>query len=316
MIRKQPALQDAQRIAKLLVHLQKLIAVSNHGSQTNAAIALGISKSTLSAGLQALNDGLRVRVWNNSSLTPEGSSLARRCGQLLEELNLILSNPAALLRVGVTHYVARNFLMDCMPDGKMSIYQGDVHSLFTKLRDGKMDIVLGADPSGVNQDIFVASGKCPIPYCIVANRNYSPLLPEDNKLPGSELLARLLKSSNKWALSSPGTLTRLRLDNLLRQTNKPLSWWLPYMVAESSDETILMDVVNRIPGAVAILPWGPGMDRQLSTAKSVIKFPLQSDSTWWPDVEVGAFECKGPSSIGIQIGQKLSNVIRAYRTPK
>ena len=38
---------------------------------------------------------------------------------------------------------------------------------------------------------------------------------------------------------------------------------------------------------------GSGMDRQLSLPpKSVIKFPLQSDSTWWPDVEVGAFECK------------------------
>lgn len=294
-----------------LLHLRKLVELEREGTQAKVAKRLGMSASTVTGGLEELSKQLGVSLTSSGKLTRQGRTLAYRCAPLLDALDAAMSVTGTMTRIGVTHYVARNFLDSALPSGhQLYLYQSDVDTLFELLKKGEIDVVLGGT---LPSDAIKASGECEIPYRLVANVNQTNFsiarYKELQDQPTDQW--RLLLATAKWALSSKGTRTRTRIDDLLRKLRQPVGWSTVHGVAECSDELILLEIVKRTSGAVAILPWGPGLDRAAKhNDLKILKIP--NDAGLWPSVSVGASEIR-VTNFGHLVGELLSAEIAAYR---
>lgn len=102
-------------------NMRQLLAVRRYGSFAKTAEALGISQPTLSASIARLEDQLKVKLFDRSSigsqLTPIGELIADRAGkvvaeteQIIREAELVAGGEAGAVRLGVGTALRGDFL--------------------------------------------------------------------------------------------------------------------------------------------------------------------------------------------------------------
>lgn len=269
------------------VHLRKLIAVYEAGSQSEASRKYGWSPSTISGGLETLERALGYRLRKSDGLNVSGTSLAARCQPLLAALDQELEKRPNIIRVGITHYVASNFLTTVLSERvnvSIHLHQADANSLLGQLASGKLDMVVGPKPvDRRGQFHFVPAGN--ILYKIVANHSINSNYVETMS---GEDVWRYLFGSCRWAVNGVGTTTRDRISGVMHALSIQESCWLRNLVVESSDERVLLEAVSRSRDTVAILPWGPELGREIGKRSShPAKIFSLPDSPPWPHVTVG-----------------------------
>ncbi|WP_158515199.1 LysR family transcriptional regulator [Bordetella sp. H567] len=153
----------APRIAHALTsrHLQALIALSDHGTQSAAAAALSLSQPAITQALSDLErlvgTPLLLRTSRGMAATAAGEVLLRRGKLALAEIDACASDIAAHLgtitgtvAVGVlpicgTLLVPRavNRLLRDHPHLRIVLVDGPYDTLLHKLRDGRLDVIVG-----------------------------------------------------------------------------------------------------------------------------------------------------------------------------
>ena len=273
--------QSSVKADYLVIHLRKLIAFAEAGSQAAAATANHWGQATVSDSLDRLETTLGYKLRARSELNNLGRSLAQRCKPLLEALDQELAKRPHEMRVGITHYAGRNFLASLLSqeqDGAIYLQEADANSLFKQLQAGQLDMVIGATPLEADFSFLILpSGS--IPFRIVAH----PTVNTENAL--GENGWYYLLGQCRWAANGVGTATRRRLDYIIDLLSIPRAKWMSQMVAESTDESILLEVVSGAKNTVAVLPWGPAL-RQAAKSSGVRVLDLPTKPAW-PPVTIG-----------------------------
>lgn len=140
-----------------LRHLRDAVLVAQHGSVRRAAESTGISESTLSRRLQALEHRLGIalfeRTRTGSQLTPAGEHFLRdaefgadHLRRVVEGIALVRKGLAGRLRIGVISSLARGPLADLLatyherfPDVDLRIDEGSSQSQAVAVLNGKLD---------------------------------------------------------------------------------------------------------------------------------------------------------------------------------
>jgi LysR family transcriptional regulator, hydrogen peroxide-inducible genes activator len=150
--------------------LRAFVAVAERRQFSSAATALGVTQSTLSQALAALEAGLGTQLVERSTrrvfLTPEGAQLLPRAQAVVEAMDGFTAAAAgaadplqATMRLGLIPTVAPYILPTVLaglsgrlPDLTLRVIEDQTERLLTLLREGALDaalIALPADASGV-----------------------------------------------------------------------------------------------------------------------------------------------------------------------
>jgi LysR family transcriptional regulator, hydrogen peroxide-inducible genes activator len=147
-----------------LKQLQYLAAVTKAKHFGRAAAALGVTQSTLSAGLQELEEIIGAKVIDRSArqalLTPAGVQLTQLGGRILSELRDVLAEIreqapplSGTLRLGVIPTISAFLLPRLLPGlrsryPKLKLYliEAQTADLLAQLERGELDILLLALP--------------------------------------------------------------------------------------------------------------------------------------------------------------------------
>jgi len=179
-----------------LRHLRVFVTVVELGAHTRAARSLGISQSTVSETLSALERALGTALFRKtgkgSMMTPSGETLlpyARRMlalsGELVSELGKVSTHVAGTLTVAAVESVSA-YVLPCRlaalrerwPQARMEVMTGACSDIRESIAAGKCDVglVLEAD-SGVDDDSILAKGRLVLvgpPHHPLANTRSTP----------------------------------------------------------------------------------------------------------------------------------------------
>ena len=149
-----------------LNELRYIVAVAQELNFRRAAEKAYISQPALSLAIQKLEQELAVQIFergkNNISVTPTGQAIIEQAQRVLEEAERIreiallgqsqLDSP---LRIGVIHSVGPYLLPDLIPALKsiaphmpLEVEENITENLESRLRNGKLDVIIIALPFG------------------------------------------------------------------------------------------------------------------------------------------------------------------------
>ena len=218
-------IDDAGQDLMELTQLRQFLAVAERGSLSQAARALGISQPGLTRSIKRLEEELDTQLFSRRprgvDLTAAGVALQRHAHavqiQMVEAANEVASlaqRRDTIVRIGagpswLNHLlpavVARAAARD--PALRVEVTTGQADRLFAALREGRIDVVLGAMPEGTasaglsfieltRDDVWVVARRG---HRLAARKNVS--------------LGELIKE--RWVLAGPEMFLRRRLDSLL-----------------------------------------------------------------------------------------------------
>lgn len=147
-------------------HLEKLIsfhAIARSGTMLKASKVLGISQPALTKSMQSLEDALSLKLFNRHqrgmALTEAGKELFVFCEKLFSELPSVeqkLKSPgemSGVLRVGSYETLGVSFwpkilkrIYKTYPDLQIKIVTESPNTLWKKLDDGILDLIVDAEP--------------------------------------------------------------------------------------------------------------------------------------------------------------------------
>src|SRR5260370_2208187 len=175
--------------------LRAFVAVAEKQHFISAATTLGVSQSTLSQALAALETGLGARLIERSTrrvfLTTEGQQLLPRARAVVEAMDAFSSAAAgasdplrASMRLGliptVAPYVLPTLLAglaEQLPSLTLRVFEDQTERLLTLLREGSLDAALIALPASE----VPAAGVTAIP---IYDEGFVLALPPRHPLPG------------------------------------------------------------------------------------------------------------------------------------
>jgi LysR family transcriptional regulator, regulator of abg operon len=191
--------------------LRNFIAVVDAGGIQRAARLLGVSQPAVTRSIRLLEEELHAKLLERSARgvvpTREGQAFLARARAVQnelsragEELGQISGQSQGRLSFGVTPEAGMHLLPEALaqfrrafPLAQMYIVEGLPHALFSRLRDGSLDFVLGARPRGAlearieGHPLFRTERR-------IAGRRGHPLR-------GAKSLADLLNA--EWVVYSP-----------------------------------------------------------------------------------------------------------------
>ncbi len=207
-----------------MAQLRALVAIADAGSYAGASAATGLSQPSLHRAVSDLALGLRrelvIRRGKGIALTDAGRNLARRFRLALAELTAAISELNALqgretgrIAIGAMPLSRARLLPAAVsafhrayPDVHITIVEGAFHELVEPLRDGGLDLIIGAlrDPSpGPDLDQSVLFEDRPA----VIARHTHPMQGSD--------MATL--AQYPWIVPSPGTPLRGQWERMFAE---------------------------------------------------------------------------------------------------
>lgn len=233
-----------------LTQLRQFLAVAECGSLSRAARALGISQPGLTRSIKRLEEELGAALLSRRprgvELTQAGVALQRHANavrvQLVDaagEVASLARRRDAVVRVGagpswLNHLlpavVARAVAKD--PSLRVEVTSGQADRLFAALREGHIDVVLGAMPEGAAGVGLSFIELTRDDVWVVARRGHRLA---DKKSISLEELTR-----ERWVLAGPEMFLRRRLDSLL--ASQGLS--LPAPAVEADSTAFILSVVQ------------------------------------------------------------------------
>lgn len=165
--RAEAALNHIASSRVTMAQLRALVALADAGSYAGASVATGLSQPSLHRAVGDLSLALRrelvTRRGKGIALTDAGRNLARRFRLALAEMAAAISELHALqgretgrLAIGAMPLSRARLLPAAVsafhriyPDVRISIVEGAFHELVEPLRDGALDLIIGAvrDPA-------------------------------------------------------------------------------------------------------------------------------------------------------------------------
>jgi DNA-binding transcriptional LysR family regulator len=233
-----------------LTQLRQFLAVAERGSFSQAARALNISQPGLTRSVKRLEGELGAQLFSRRprgvELTHAGVALQRHAGAVqiqledaTREVSALAHRREALVRIGVgpswLHHllpavvagaVARN------PALRIQVSTGQADRLFAALREGQLDVVLGAMPEGPASIGLTFTELTRDDVWIVARRRHRLASRK------SVTLEELVKE--RWVLAGPEMFLRRRLDSLLASQGLAL----PDPVIEADSTPFILSVVK------------------------------------------------------------------------
>lgn len=213
----------SQRVT--MAGLRAMIALADAGSYVEASAATGLAESTLHRAVRdlslALKQTLVKRRGKGIALTEQGRRTARRFRLARAELESGLSELAALggretgrIAVGAMPLCRARLLPTAVaafhqkhPESETVIVEGSFRELIEPLRDGQIDVMIGAlRPSAPADD--VVQRALFVDRLVVLGRKGHPL----STLAGNVTVSDLARFP--WTISAPGTPLRIQWELL------------------------------------------------------------------------------------------------------
>ncbi len=229
--RVQAALAHIASPRVTMVQLRALIAFADAGSYTSASVATGLAQPSLHRAVSdlavALKRPLVERRGKGLALTDAGMRTVRSfrlaCAELtagLAELESLKGHETGRITIGAMPLSRARLLPAAItafhrqyPDVAMSIVEGSWAELIEPLRDGTLDLLIGAlrDPSpGFDVEQRALFEDQPV---VIARKNH-PLA--RGAAPGIGKLA-----AYPWAVPAPGAPLRHQWENIFATANGP-----------------------------------------------------------------------------------------------
>lgn len=232
----------APRVEAALAHIaskrvtmagvRAMVALADAGSYAGASAATGLAQPSIHRVIRDLSLALKrtlvERRGKGIALTEQGKRTARAfrlaCAELesgLHELAALRGREtgritigamplcrARLLPAAVTTYQSR------YPDTEIVIVEGSFRELIEPLRDGAIDVMIGAlRDTSVGDDLVQA--PLFIDRLVVLGRKSHPLARLDGKIGVAEL------SAFPWVISAPGTPLRIQWEKMFESVKPP-----------------------------------------------------------------------------------------------
>lgn len=203
-------------------------SVANHGNITKAAKELMISQPAISKSIKKLEEQLGgqlfVRTKRGVTLTLEGAEFYEYIKQAMEFINNaenkfsdLINLETGTIRIGISTTLTKQFLIPYLekfhklhPKIDIQISTNLSSELFTKLKDGLLDLVILNLPYSKTNDIEIKEIK-KVQDCFIVGREYEYLTKK--KIPLGELVKFPL------ILQSQGSTTRKFFDNYTMKNN-------------------------------------------------------------------------------------------------
>lgn len=208
-----------------MASLRAMIALADAGSYVEASAATGLAESTLHRAVRdlslALKQTLVKRRGKGIALTEQGRRTARRFRLARAELESGLSELAALggretgrIAVGAMPLCRARLLPTAVaafhqkhPESETVIVEGSFRELIEPLRDGQIDVMIGALRSSAPAD-DVVQRELFVDRLVVLGRKGHPL----SKRAGDVTVSDLARFP--WTISAPGTPLRIQWELL------------------------------------------------------------------------------------------------------
>jgi DNA-binding transcriptional LysR family regulator len=204
-------------------HLRALVAVSEHGSFSAAADALGTVQSNISAHVARLEKELGAPLVDRSSgtLTAEGEVVATRAYRILGEIEAVTADLGALreevggtVRIGMIGTTARWItpvlladLSEKHPNLRLMVADGITSSLEPQLAAGRFDMAVLTLPVPGRDLTFESLFEEDLVLVVPV---------EDDPLAGVSRIALSDLSRFELLLPAPGTAFRAEIDTAVR----------------------------------------------------------------------------------------------------
>jgi DNA-binding transcriptional LysR family regulator len=225
-----------------LTQLRQFLAIAERGSFSQAARVLGVSQPGLTRSMRRLENELDAPLLSRRprgvELTEAGAALQRHAQAVqiqlvdaVQEVASLAHRRDALVRVGagpswLTHLlptvVARAVARD--PTLRIQVSTGQADRLFASLRQGQLDVVLGAMPEGAALSGLTFVELTRDDVRVVARRGH--------RLAGKRQISLEALTHERWVLAGPEMFLRRRLVALLESHG--LSLPAPTIEADST----------------------------------------------------------------------------------
>lgn len=212
--------------------LRAMIALADAGSYAGASAATGLAQPSLHRATRDLSIALKrtlvERRGKGIELTEQGRRTARAFRLARAELESGLSELEALrgretgrITVGAMPLCRARLLPSAVtafyskfPDAEIVIIEGSFRELIEPLRDGVIDVMIGAlRDTSVGDDLV--QEPLFVDRLVVIGRKHHPLANLDTKVRIEDL------SRYPWAMSAPGTPLRLQWDRIFAGATAP-----------------------------------------------------------------------------------------------
>ena len=203
-------------------------SVANYGNITKAAKELMISQPAISKSIKKLEEQLGgqlfVRTKRGVTLTLEGAEFYNYIKQAMEFINNaenkfsdLINLETGTIRIGISTTLTKHFLIPYLekfhklyPKIDIQISTNLSSELFSKLKDGLLDLVILNLPCTKSEDIIIKEIK-KVHDCFIVGKDYEYL--KDKKITLSEL------ANYPLILQSNGSTTRSFFDNYTMKNN-------------------------------------------------------------------------------------------------
>ena len=163
--------------------LYSIIAVADHGSFNAAARALGLSLSSISVQMRALEDEVGKVLFDRSRrpppLTDEGRDFVERARDLIADWERLSSSlkrgsSGGTIHIGAVHTSVSGLLPNALkqlrsrlPDLNVRLSTGLSHDLEAAVRGGRIDVAITSEPENVPSDLRFTT-FCEEPLVVIA----------------------------------------------------------------------------------------------------------------------------------------------------
>jgi DNA-binding transcriptional LysR family regulator len=212
-----------------MASLRAMIALADAGSYAEASATTGLAQPSLHRAIRDLSLALKrtlvERRGKGIALTEQGRRTARGFRLARAELESGLSELAALggretgrIAVGAMPLCRARLLPTAVaafhqkhPESETVIVEGSFRELIEPLRDGQIDVMIGALRSTAPADDVVQSALF-VDRLVVLGRKGHPLAKSAGKVTTADL------AHYPWTISAPGTPLRILWDKLFAST--------------------------------------------------------------------------------------------------
>ncbi|SBS30276.1 HTH-type transcriptional regulator GbpR [Marinomonas spartinae] len=230
--------------------LKALVAVCEAQNFSIASRNLGVSQSSVHRAARDLERLLTVILFERNSLGIHATRAARHLSkasklafselrQGIYEINTIQCRDVSTIAVGSMPLARTTILPKSIlrfnerhPDVNVNITEGPYYDLLHHLRQGDIDMILGALRYPLPADDVVQEELWSPPLSIIAKHDH-PLFGRDNQVTAEEL------AQYAWVVPAQGTPTRQAFEHIFQDANVAL----PTRFVESSSQILTREVL-------------------------------------------------------------------------